>query len=216
MITIKRFEVNPLSENCYVVSDESKECVIIDCGAFYPEEKEAIKRYLAKEDLKLVHVLNTHLHFDHVWGNQFLLDTYGLNTEASARDNYLYVNVPEQERMLLGQSFCKNFTAFLGKNLEEGSEICFGSHTFKVIATPGHTPGGICFYCKEENVLFSGDSLFNGSIGRTDLPNGSLNDLVTSLREKVLTLPEETQVYPGHGPSSKIESEKRYNPYLAN
>lgn len=211
---VKCFEVNPLSENCYVVSDETKECVIIDCGAFYPDEKEAIKNYIAREGLKVVHVLNTHLHFDHVWGNQFLYETYDLNTKASARDNYLYVAITEQEKMFLGQPFSKGFTAHLCENLEQGNTVTFGTHTLAVIATPGHTPGGLCFYCKEENVLFSGDSLFYCCIGRTDLPNGNLNDLVSSLKSNVLTLPDETVVYPGHGPSTKIRTEKDCNPYL--
>lgn len=214
MIKIKHFEVNPLQENCYILSDETKECVIIDCGAFYEEEKLAIKQYLEAEQLHLVHVLNTHLHFDHVWGNQFLYDTYELHTEASSRDNTLYTSIANQEKMFLGRGVTEEFTTFLGNNLTENDTLKFGNHILSVISTPGHTPGGICFYCQQESILFSGDSLFYCSIGRTDLPNGNMNDLVDSLRSKILTLPGQTKVYPGHGPTTTIDTEKKYNPYL--
>lgn len=214
MLTVKCFEVNPLQENCYIVSDESNECVIIDCGALYHSERLAIKQYIDDNQLKPAHLLNTHLHFDHVWGNSFLYDTYKLRTEASIRDQFLYDDVKGQIRQLVGQVWQEDFYAPMGHNLEDGDKIEFGTHRLTVISTPGHTPGGICFYCKEECVLFSGDSLFYCSIGRTDLPGGSHHDLVTSLKEKVLVLDDDIEIYPGHGPKTKIETEKLYNPYL--
>lgn len=214
MLTIKTLPVNMLQENCYIVSDETGECVIIDCGAQYQQEYKAIEQYISSNHLKPVHLLNTHLHFDHVMGNPFILRTYQLNTEASTRDQFLYDNVSGQFRMFMGMNYTEDFPCIIAKNLDEGDTLCFGSHTFSIIATPGHTPGGICFYCAEENVIFSGDSLFRFSIGRTDLEGGSTSQLIQALSQKVLTLPPETVVYPGHGPATSVGEEQMNNPYL--
>lgn len=214
MLTIKKLEVNPLQENCYILSDESKECVIIDCGAFYEQEKEAIKKYITSNELTPIHLLNTHLHFDHVWGNPYLYSDFGLMTEASARDIFLYNDVPGQIYQLIGEKWNEDFFAPIGKELKENDIITFGNHQLKVIETPGHTPGGICFYCEEESVLFSGDSIFYCSIGRTDLPGGSTEGLINAIKEKILELPDNVKIYPGHGPASDIETERKYNPYL--
>jgi glyoxylase-like metal-dependent hydrolase (beta-lactamase superfamily II) len=215
MLNIHALEVNPIQENCYIVSDESKECVIIDCGALYENEKEAVKKYIESNELKPIHLLNTHLHFDHVWRNDFIYSTYGLMTEPSDRDKDIYNDVPGQIEQIIGHQWKYPFFAPMGKALIEDDIVKFGTHQLKVIATPGHTPGGICFYCQEENVLFSGDSLFYCSIGRTDLPGGNQRDLIENLKNKILSLPDNTIVYPGHGPATKIEIEKHYNPYLS-
>ena len=214
MFTIQKFEVNPLQENCYIVSDETKECVIIDCGALFTSERLAIKDYIEKNELSPVHLLNTHLHFDHVWGNSYLYSTFGLMTEANQHDMYLYEDVHKQVLDFCGQNWEEDFFAPLGKGLVENDIITFGNHKLSVIATPGHTPGGICFYCEEEKVLFSGDSLFQCSIGRTDFEHSVAEDLLSSLKEKILTLPENVTVYTGHGPATDILTEKKYNPYL--
>lgn len=213
MWTIQRFSVNPLQENCYVVSDESNECVFIDCGAQSDSERRAIRQYIEIHKLKPVHLLNTHLHFDHVLGNDFIFSTYGLKCEANERDCFLYNNVPGQLRLFMGEDRAE-FNAPFGCCLDEGDSITFGTHTLKVIAIPGHTPGGLGFYCEEEEVLFSGDSLFRCSIGRTDLPQGNHFDLIKALKKKVLALPDSTVVYPGHGPSTTVGDERLYNPYL--
>ena len=214
MLEIKKLEVNPLQENCYVVSDETQECVIIDCGALFVAERKAVTNYILKHNLKPVHLLNTHLHFDHVWGNSYIYSEWGLMTEASSRDQFLYDDVPGQVRNFVGGHWQEPFFAPLGRNLEENDVITFGSHQLEVIATPGHTPGGICFYCEKEKVLFSGDSLFQCSIGRTDFPGSSAMDLLEALRNKILTLPDDTKVYTGHGPSTDIKTERNYNPYI--
>lgn len=214
MLTIKTLPVNLLQENCYIVSDDTKDCVIIDCGAQYQQEFRAIQQYIESNLLKPVHLLNTHLHFDHVWGNPFIRQTYGLRTEASTRDQQIYDNISQQFEQFLGANLMPDFAETIARDLDEGDEVHFGTHTFQVIATPGHTPGGICFYCPEEKVLFSGDSLFYGSIGRTDLPGGNVSSLVNSLKNKVITLPTDVQVYPGHGPATSILQEKQFNPYL--
>lgn len=204
-----------LEENCYVISDETLECVIIDFGGQSPTECQALSRYISSNNLKPVHLLNTHLHFDHVWGNPYILQEYGLQTEASTRDEFIYgKNLNDQFQLFLGIDYPGEFPCYIARDLDEGDTVTFGNHAFSIISTPGHTPGGICFYCAEENVLFCGDSLFQFGIGRCDLPRSNPQALVQSLREKVLTLPPQTIVYPGHGSSTTIGNEQQNNPYL--
>lgn len=213
MLTIKTFPVNMIEENTYVVSDETKAAVIVDCGAFDAEERKAIADYIEQEGLTITALINTHGHFDHVFGLQWAADTYaaGLAIAEDELDNYHNAAPYMVQFMRRGTPFPIPRPTRL---LHEGDEIQVGRHTFRVIATPGHTPGGICFYDAEAKVLFSGDSLFQAEIGRCDLPGGSFESLVTSLQEKVLTLPEDVVVYPGHGPTTTIAHERRYNPYL--
>jgi len=218
MLQIKLFTVNPIQENTYVVSDETKEAVIIDCGCFTEREWKTVKDYIEDQHLRPVHLLNTHLHFDHCLGNRFAVRDYHLLAEAAMADYDLYSGMQAQAAMFMGNYYASHidtdFTAQLAPALKEGDTIRFGSHTLTVIATPGHTPGGICFYCQAENVLFSGDSLFSGSIGRTDLPGGSFRDLITSISSKLLILSPSTTVYSGHGPATTIDDEIKCNPYL--
>lgn len=215
MIKIKCFTVNMVEENCYVLNDETKEAVIIDDGAYLRGEHQAIDTYIAREGLKLKHVLNTHAHFDHTLGNYHLFQTYGLKPEMSAADAELYGNLSLQVQSLLGRKL-KVDVAPVEHLLHEKDIITFGTHQLQVIETPGHTPGGICLYCKAENVLFSGDSLFQQSIGRTDFPGGNTFSLISSLKEKVMSLPDNTKVYPGHGLPTTIGEERRLNPYFRN
>ena len=225
MLKIKCFLVNMVEENCYVVSDETKEAVIIDDGACIRGEHEAIDNYISREGLTLKHVLNTHAHFDHTMGNAHLYERYGLKPEISHGDAELYTNLSLQVQSILGRKL-KVETAPLGTMLKEGDIITFGNYRLRVIETPGHTPGGICFYCRpiaekradshatEAGVLFSGDSLFEQSIGRTDFPGGSAFDLIHNLRNKIMSLPDNTIVYPGHGNKTTIGQERRYNPFV--
>lgn len=210
---IKRFEVNPLCENCYVVSDDTKEAVIIDCGCSDEYEWADIKKYIASNDLQVKHLLNTHLHFDHVWGNTFVHRDLGLRPEANYEDLHIYENMDEQIRSVVGVGIPHPPLPPLGTPLLDGSEVTFGNTTLKVLATPGHSRGCICFYSEKDKVLFSGDTLFCGSCGRTDLEGGSYQDIVKSLL-KLSTLPDDIQVFCGHGPSTTIGREKQYNPYL--
>lgn len=211
---VKIFAVNPLEVNCYVVSDDTKEAVIIDCGCFHPDEWAEIKNYIVKEQLKVVHLLNTHLHFDHIMGVPMVYNDLGLAPEANKNDLSIYNNVGKQISMFINMNVDHIEMPPLGRELRDGDTIEFGTHSFMVIQTPGHTKGGVCFYCKEENVLFTGDTLFQCSIGRTDLEGGCYEDIIQSVKERLLVLPPETKVYPGHGPSSSIEFEMKYNPYL--
>lgn len=213
-MNIKIFAVNPLEVNCYVVSDETKEAVIIDCGCFHPDEWKEIKEYITKEELNVVHLLNTHLHFDHIMGVPMAYNDLGLSPEAHNGDINIYNKVEDQLKRVMRVAVPHIEMPPLGKELRDGNTITFGNHTLMVIQTPGHTPGGVCFYCKEENVIFTGDTLFQASIGRTDLDGGSYDQLMQSLTERLAVLPPETKVYPGHGPSSTIDFEMKYNPYL--
>ena len=212
-MTIKRFEVNALSENCYVVSDETKECVIIDCGCSDEYEWADIKKYLATNDLQVKHLLNTHLHFDHVWGNTFVYRDLGLRPEANYEDLHIYEHMDEQIRSVVGVGIPHPPLPPLGTSLLDGSEVKFGNTTFSVMTTPGHSRGCICFYSEKDHVLFSGDTLFCGSCGRTDLPGGSHEAIMQSLL-RLATLPDDTEVYSGHGPATTIGREKQYNPYM--
>lgn len=213
MIKIKCFTVNMVEENCYVLSDDTHEAVIIDDGAYLRGEHQAIDDYVAREGLHLKHVLNTHAHFDHTLGNYHLYQTYGLKPEMSVADAELYGNLSLQVQSLLGRKLNVS-VAPVDHFLHDGDIIRFGSHQLQVIETPGHTPGGICLYCRQENILFSGDSLFQQSIGRTDFPGGNAFSLITSLKERVITLPDNTKVYPGHGGTTTIGQERLYNPYF--
>lgn len=213
MLKIETFVVNMIQENCYIVSDETHETVIIDCGAFYDNDKERIKAYIEKNKLVPVHSIFTHGHFDHIIGSKFLFDTYRIKPEIPAKDTDLYYDCEKQLNDFVGLNINLQLPN-INKIIDDKYEIKFGTHTLSVINTPGHTPGEVSFYCKEENVLFSGDSLFYCSVGRTDLPGGDGNVLIEMLKQNILTLPEETTVFPGHGCATSIGFEKENNPYI--
>ena len=212
MLKIQTFEVNPLHENCYVVSDDTKECVIIDCGAFTESEQEAIITYINKNGLKPVHNLGTHGHLDHHFGDAAILSAFNLLPEVSDGDEVLMQHSKEAALQMLGMDL--NIDLPAGElRLTENNTISFGSHTLRIIRIPGHSRGSVSFYCAEENVLFTGDTLFKGSIGRTDFPGGSMFQIISSLRE-LAQLPDTTIVYPGHGPQTSIGFELAHNPYI--
>lgn len=202
-----------LAENCYVVSDETKECIIIDCGALYDEEGAAITDYIQSSGLTPKHLLCTHGHFDHCIGNGFIYRTFGLKPEVHHDDEFLMVKMREQTLEILGVNIPMEEPP-VGRYLSDSDVITFGNHTLRILHTPGHTPGGVCYYCEDENILFSGDTLFRMSIGRTDFERGSYNEIVNSLMNILAPLPPDTKVYPGHGPQTTIADEVRYNPYF--
>lgn len=204
---------NPLQENCYVVSDESGECVIIDCGAYYNEEKEALAAYLRKNNLTPVHLLATHGHLDHNFGNAYVYGQYGLKVEICTEDQQLVEHLSEQASNLFGMDITEDQPP-TGRLLKDGDTITFGTHTLKVIHTPGHSHGSCVFYCEDEGVAFTGDTLFRMSIGRTDFPEGSWTLMAQSLKTLAHELPKETIVLSGHGPQSTMADELQYNPYL--
>lgn len=210
MLTIKSFIVNSIEENCYVVSDETKEAVIIDCGTQTKEEFQVIDDYIRSQQLRPAHLLNTHGHFDHIWGDGFVYDAYGLKPEIHPDDLFLYENVTDQFLTILHRAIPITLPS-VGKLFEPDDVISWGTHQFKVIASPGHTPGGVCFLCEEESVLFTGDTIFRHAIGRTDLPYGNTDAMQSSLIRHILTLPKTIRIFPGHGEPSTIGEEQRFH-----
>ena len=196
-----------------MVSDESRECVIIDCGAMYNEELAALDHYIADNQLKPLHLLATHGHLDHNFGNAHMFRKYGLKVEICAEDQDLVERLPEQARDIFGIEIPADQPS-AGRLLGNGDVITFGSHQLQVLQTPGHTHGSCLFYCAEEHTAFTGDTLFRMSIGRTDFAEGSWAEMEKSLRDVVAKLPKETIVLSGHGPQSTIADELRYTPYL--
>lgn len=201
-----------LQENCYVVSDDTKECVIIDCGAAYQEERDAISQYIKEEGLKPVHLLATHGHLDHNWGNMAIYKQYGLKAEAMSEDEYLIAHLGKQASELFGFQL-EEEEAPIGHYFAKDEQISFGNHVLTILHTPGHTPGSCVFYCESEHVAFTGDTLFRMSIGRTDFEGGSWREMSESL-QKLAKLPAETVVYTGHGPQTTIADELQFNLYM--
>lgn len=210
---IKQIQNNPFQENTYVVWDEaSMEAAIVDCGALFPQEEAKIEAFVSDNNLKVKYILNTHLHLDHCFGNAWAAERYGILPMAHKDDETLLARMGEQARMF-GLPF-EVKTEKLGRYLKDDDVLMLGENEIKVIHTPGHSRGGLCFYIPSAGWLISGDSLFEGSIGRTDLEGGSYATLIKSITERLMTLPEETVVYPGHGPYTSIGDEKRMNPFL--
>lgn len=200
-----------LAENCYIVSDDSNECMIVDCGAYSPEEKAYIENYVSTNALTpVIHIL-THGHFDHVMGAKWIFDKYGLSPTICEMDADAYRNFHTDTKSF-GFQFEQDQPA-IGRCLNDGDIVSFGNHNFKAIHTPGHSKGGMVYYCPEENIAFTGDTLFRNSIGRTDLPGGNMFQIIQSLR-KITQLPDDTIVYPGHGNQTTIGHELSTNPYL--
>lgn len=209
---IKRFEFNMFPVNCYVISDETGEAAIIDAGCFFPEEQQMLKQYIADNNLTVKHLLNTHLHLDHVFGNPFILREFGLKAEACQHDEFLLAKLPDQCRMF---GFSANEAPVgLGHYIEDREIIRFGKTELQAIHVPGHSPGGMVYYSKADACLFSGDVLFQGSIGRADLEGGNFDELIEQISCRLLTLPDETLVYPGHGEPTSIGKEKMENPFF--
>ena len=213
MITIKTFPFNLLQENTYVVSDETLDCVIIDCGAYYEEERKAITEYITGQNLHPCHLLATHGHWDHNLGNDTIYNTFGLKVEAAAEDEFLITDIPRNFQSIIGAPLRREYPA-VGHFFDKGEVIKFGNHELQVLKTPGHSPGSVVFYCEQEHVAFSGDTLFKMSVGRTDFEGGSYQALMSSLNNVLAKLPYETAVLPGHGPKTTIGEELKYNPYM--
>ncbi len=209
MLEIKSFEVNALGVNCYVVSDETNEAVIIDPGMFAESEWEEVREYVDSRGLSMKHCLLTHCHFDHVMACCHVERAWGLRPEGHTDDVGQYKMVYQQTRMFFGFDMNIPQQPPFGKCLNEGGTVQFGSHTLQVLHTPGHSEGCVCYYIEKEKTLFSGDTLFAGSMGRTDLLGGDNAKMMESLL-RLSTLPADTIVYPGHGPATTIEKETRW------
>ena len=213
MINIKTFAFNLLQENTYVVSDDTLECVIIDCGAYYDDERRAITDYISSQGLKPVRLLATHGHWDHNLGIDTIYQAYGLRVEAAKEDDFIISDIPHNFQSIIGAPLRREYPA-VGRFFTPDEVIRFGHHSLQVLKTPGHSPGSVVFYCAEEHTAFTGDTLFRMSVGRTDFDGGSYTQLMSSLANVLAKLPADTVILPGHGPQSTIDYELRYNPYL--
>lgn len=207
------FQLQLFGVNCYVVYDpEEKKAAIIDPGIIDPREIDAIDGFLKKNELKVVAVINTHLHIDHAIANRQLADRYCIPVMAHPDDEFLGRGLGEQARQF-GIPI-KLDGVEITHPLKDGDTIPVGSGALKVIHVPGHSPGGIALYDEKDGFLISGDTLFEGSIGRSDLPGGDLARLLESVKKKLYALPDDTVVYPGHGAPTTIGREKKENPYV--
>jgi glyoxylase-like metal-dependent hydrolase (beta-lactamase superfamily II) len=205
VLIIEALTVGPLMENCYVVGcEETKEAVVIDPG----DEAGRILDVLGQLQLTLIYIINTHGHFDHVGANKELKEATGADILIHPLDAQMLGNISASASSF-GLSGDNSPPA--DKTIQEGDTVSFGTITFQIFDTPGHTPGGISLYTDQH--VFVGDALFAGSIGRTDFPGGDYDTLISSIRQKLFTLPDDAKVYSGHGPVTTIGREKRFNPF---
>ncbi len=205
---IKRFLTGMIGTNSYlIINEETNTCILVDPAAFSKELEEAMR----EEELTLAAIFLTHGHFDHIMGIDDVLKKYEVPVYAHREEEELLNNAT----LNLSAMYGKGYTFSDAVYVEDGERIEAAGFTFQVIYTPGHTKGGCCYYCQEKSVLFSGDTLFCGSIGRTDFPTGSSSQLVRSVKEKLVVLDENTKVYPGHMDETTIAYEKRNNPFLS-
>ncbi len=214
MIHVDTLPINPWQENTYILSDETGECVIIDPGCLSESEQQSIVDFIKNKNLKPVKLLQTHLHLDHVFGSRFIANTYNLKMEAHAGDEFFI-----EQTMSYAQQFGVQVKAnppAISTYLNDGDVITFGHSTLKVMHLPGHSQGGIAFYNEDDKLAIVGDSIFRESIGRTDLPGGDYDTLISSLKDKLLKLSDDVRIYPGHGPSSTIGFERKHNSFLQN
>lgn len=212
MITIKSFEFNYFQENTFLLYDDTREAVLIDCGCCRKEEEKELTDFIFENKLTLKHLLCTHLHVDHVFGNGFIYKTYGLKPEANKQDVEKLPSPDEQAKLFGLRQHVENVP--IEKYIVGGEIIKFGTSELQVLTVPGHSPGSVAFYNQKNGFAIVGDALFAGSIGRTDLWGGNQDVLVAAIRDKLLSLPDETVIYPGHGPETRVIDEKFNNPYL--
>lgn len=209
-MTIQKFIFNDFQENTYIISDENKNCIIIDPGCHYPEEREQVLEYLSEFELTPIALLNTHCHIDHILGNSWVLKNFNIP---------FYMNKQDLQTLNAVPSYAATY-GFVGFEsspqpthlIKHGDVLQFGNLRFEVLFTPGHAPGHVVFYDAINKVVINGDVLFKGSFGRFDLPNGDLSQLKKSITQIMFQLPEDTTVYSGHGPETTIGEEKATNP----
>jgi hydroxyacylglutathione hydrolase len=211
MLTIKSFEFNPVQENTYVLSTQKDACCIIDPGCYFGNERTALKEYVEQQGLSPKILLNTHCHLDHVFGDQFVWETWDLPLHLHEKERPILAGAPAA-----GLNWGMPFENYRGGQvlLVPGQSVILGDDELEVLFLPGHSPGSVGFYCRQQGFLIGGDVLFRESIGRTDLEGGDHTILLQSIREQLLPLPDETIVYPGHGEPTTIGWERAHNPFL--
>lgn len=211
MLTIKKFTFNPVAENTYLLYNEAKEAIIIDAGFYFTEEKQKVQEFIDINSLRLVQLLNTHAHLDHVFGNKWVYEKYGLELFLHPNEEQGLQFAPQSAQMW-GMPF-ENYEGPL-HFIENNDIIKLGEDELEVLLAPGHSPGSICFYCKNQKFVIGGDVLFKESIGRTDLPGGNHAALIESIKNQLFVLPDDVTIYPGHGENTTIGYEKKHNPFL--
>jgi glyoxylase-like metal-dependent hydrolase (beta-lactamase superfamily II) len=211
MINVEKFVFNTFMVNTWLLYDETGECILIDPACYEPEEQESLKEFISAKNLKLVRNLNTHCHIDHVLGNDYVAHTFGIYPEYHKNSTFLFHVLKE-----IGSSFGFSIDRIPPPKrfLEDEETVSWGNSSLRVLYTPGHAEGSVCFYNESQGFVVTGDVLFKDTIGRTDLPSGNFEQLMQSIKNKLLTLPAETLVYPGHGPETSIGYEEENNPFI--
>lgn len=208
---IQPFTFNDFYENSYIVYDETRECIIIDPGCNTISEQKELTDFISDLSLRPIHLINTHCHIDHILGNRFVHETYGLPLSAHKKEKSV---LDSGNQVALMYQIPYNPSPEITLFLDEGDTIHFGISTFHILFTPGHSPASISLHNAEHKILIAGDVLFQGSIGRTDLPGGNFEVLTRAIREKLFILHDDTVVYPGHGPTTTTGIERRTNPFF--
>lgn len=211
MLNVQSFTFNPVQENTYLLYNEERLCCIIDPGCYFASEEIELRNFIELHQLTPKYLLNTHCHLDHIFGNRFIHKTYGLTLHLHKLEKQVLDFGPAS-----GQMWQLPFDNYDGelKYIDEGDIIKLGNDELEVLFTPGHSPGHVCFYDRASKFLIGGDVLFNGSVGRTDLPGGDFTTLEQSIKTKLYTLHEDVIVYPGHGDSTTIGDEMKTNPFV--
>lgn len=212
-MVLKTFVFNPLQENTYIIADEeTRECVVIDPGCYEQEEKAELTQYIADNQFMVKMLWNTHCHIDHVLGNEFIKQQYSTRLYIHRTEEFV---LNAQKILAPHYGFYQYEEAKPDEFINENDRLTVGAENFLILFVPGHSPGHIAFYNEKQKAVIGGDVLFSGSIGRTDLPGGNFDTLISSIHNKLFTLPDDVTVYPGHGPETTIGIEKRTNPFCA-
>ena len=211
-MTIKKFTFNPFQENTYIIYDDTRECVIIDPGCYYEYEKKELKIFIDQKKIIPKKLINTHCHIDHVFGNKFIKSNWNIPLLAHKKEEY---NLENNKFVSDSYGFDNyEISPKIDQFLECGDIVKFGKSQLNVIFTPGHSPGHICLINKKDKEIISGDLIFKNSIGRTDLPGGNFETLMNSIKNKIINLEEEYQIFSGHGENTTLKNEKKNNPFL--